>query len=309
MNNVAALAAKFALNHRGRGRKYYLREIARPWIWRGVRMRHAGITALCLTRRGWTWHLPLADDEIASHIYVHGEFNEGEVARVIDYLDAEPALRDMIGGTKGMLDIGANYGSASLYFGRSGKFREIHAIEPDPVNFAILKQNITANGLTGIIRAHRIALNDRDGTAILNLSERNLGDHYIGDGVGDLETKSERAAASVACLTLDSFLEKNRIEMKTIGLIWIDVQGHEGHILGSSEKLRANPVPIHAEIWPYGLNRSGGMDRFLHFAKTAYGYFIELETKRPRRRSIAELENLIKSLGSRGRFTDILIHP
>ena len=308
MNNLVALAAKFALNHRGRGRAYYLREIARPWIWRRVRSRHPGQSVLRTERRGWTWTLPLADDEIASHIYIHGGFNEEEVARLSAYLAGDPALRGAIDGTKCLLDIGANYGSVSLYFGRSGKFREIHALEPAPGNFAILERNILANGLTGIVRAHRLALRDRDGDGILNLSGSNLGDHYLADRPSAPEAAPGPAAATVACLSLDSFLERNRIGARDLGLIWIDVQGLEGHILGSSERLAADPVPVHTEVWPFGLRRSGGLERFLDFAKSRYRHFIELETKRPRRRSISELDGLVESLERRGRFTDVLMH-
>ncbi|RPI02078.1 MAG: FkbM family methyltransferase, partial [Zetaproteobacteria bacterium] len=56
-----------------------------------------------------------------------------------------------------ILDCGANIGMATLYFTWRYPRAEVHAFEPDPDTFALLKRNVEANGLTRT-HAHQLAV-------------------------------------------------------------------------------------------------------------------------------------------------------
>ena len=42
-----------------------------------------------------------------------------------------------------------------------------------------------------------------------------------------------------------------------LGLVWMDAQGHEAHILSGAEVLHAPDIPIVTEYWPQGLRHAG----------------------------------------------------
>lgn len=53
--------------------------------------------------------------------------------------------------------------------------------------------------------------------------------------------------------TLDSIIPADGV-----GLVWIDTQGHEGHVLSGASQLLASQAPIVLEFWPYGLDQVDG---------------------------------------------------
>lgn len=56
-----------------------------------------------------------------------------------------------------------------------------------------------------------------------------------------------------------------------IKLIWIDTQGHEGHVFGGGENLFSRDIPVVSEIWPYGLKRAG--TNLEDFCRVAAGFW------------------------------------
>ncbi len=55
---------------------------------------------------------------------------------------------------------------------------------------------------------------------------------------------------------------RKNVDHTEIALVWIDAQGHEGHILAGAPRLLSTNIPVVAEYWPYGLKRSGGLALF-----------------------------------------------
>ena len=87
------------------------------------------------------------------------------------------------------LDIGANIGYFSLLtaYGAAAPM-EIHAFEPNTVNFRFLRENIRRNGREGQIQPYPIGLGDSDGFA--DLSKYGTGSSFVrgwDEGKGDLE--------------------------------------------------------------------------------------------------------------------------
>jgi hypothetical protein len=66
-----------------------------------------------------------------------------------------------------------------------------------------------------------------------------------------------------------------------VGLLWLDVQGHEGHVLRGARSLTSLGTPVVLEFYPYILRRSRGMPMLSDVAAKRYTHFIDLGEPRP----------------------------
>lgn len=79
---------------------------------------------------------------------------------------------------------------------------------------------------------------------------------------------------------IDSLIETGEIDLDAVDLVWMDAQGHEGHVLAGARQLIARGIPVLTEYWPYGLRRAGGLDRFHALVADGYGTVIDLCSNR-----------------------------
>src|SRR5262249_8695322 len=156
-----------------------------------------------------------------------------------------------------VIDLGANIGYYTLLFARHvGPQGKVFAFEPDPANFALLKQTVEAHGYHNVVLIQKAA-SDRAGVARLHQSATNKGDHRLYD------SSDGRPTVEVETISLDDFLADFA---GTIDLIKMDIQGAEGLALEGMRQLLARQpdVTIATEFWPLGLRRSGSSaERFL----------------------------------------------
>jgi FkbM family methyltransferase len=153
------------------------------------------------------------------------------------------------------------------------------AIEPDSENVRFLRANLAFNDVQDQVTIYEMALSDADGMVVLERSEDNWGDHRVrvGDSFGpDLHDEGLRTTSEVSARRLDSLVEASDIDLDTIDLVWMDAQGHEGHILAGAARLAAAGIPIVTEYWPYGLRRAGALDRFHALVTKRHGTVIDL---------------------------------
>lgn len=150
------------------------------------------------------------------------------------------------------LDIGANIGYYTLELSRlAGDLGVVHAFEPEPVNFQILRTNVAVNSLTNVT-LHNYALADYEGDALLYRSKSNAGDYSL--------TPRENPGippVSVTVRRLDSLMGEI---MHAPSLIKIDVQGSEPMVLRGGVKCLEAWVPrpsILVEFEPKSLIRAG----------------------------------------------------
>ncbi len=73
-----------------------------------------------------------------------------------------------------VLDCGANIGLATVFFKWLYPEAEVHAFEPDPATFALLKENVEANHLSGV-HVYNVALSDGSGTAAFHVDHAHPG--------------------------------------------------------------------------------------------------------------------------------------
>jgi FkbM family methyltransferase len=175
-----------------------------------------------------------------------------------DHLDTLFALmaeqRRHFDGDAVFLDIGAHWGLYALIAHKTGLFKRIIAVEPDPVNYAQLQANLFLNGAEHSIETLKVAASDR---------ERTLG-LYLRAGVnrGGTRVVEEVQKDQVTCRAarLDDLLD---FEDKLL-VIKMDVESHEIEAIdGMLGLLSRNRCVIQLEIWD--TPEEEGPRRFKHF--------------------------------------------
>ncbi|MBI4863236.1 MAG: FkbM family methyltransferase [Candidatus Riflebacteria bacterium] len=150
-----------------------------------------------------------------------------------------------------VVDVGAHIALIALECARLvGAQGTVHAFEPDPSNFALLRTNVAINGYDHI-HLHCQAISDRVGRASLYLSDLNHGDHQL------YLSAELRSSISVDVTTLDEFLSQSRVVPDFIKL---DIQGCEAAAIAGMAGLlssRQPPPLLLLEFWPLGLRRAG----------------------------------------------------
>jgi FkbM family methyltransferase len=134
-----------------------------------------------------------------------------------------------------VVDVGANVGyMTSLAAVSAGTSGRVMAFEPHPVVFELLRTNIARwNGAAvAPIEPHQLALSDHAGTAQLNAGSS----FHANMGLSRLEAASEATSEDVLVPVevkrLDEVIGDERI-----GLMKIDVEGHEPGVLRGSQRL------------------------------------------------------------------------
>jgi FkbM family methyltransferase len=203
-----------------------------------------------------------------------------------------------------LLDVGGNIGAICVPATARKLFSRAIAIEPHPANCRLLRANAALNGVQDCIQVIEAAAGPSDNEMLqLELSEDNWGDHriFVSKEPGR-HREVRRKRIEVPSVRLDSILEP---EERAHALIWMDVQGFEGHVLRGARELLADRPPLALEFCPSTMQSADGFDA-LREAVSHYEGFYDLahpEIFRP----IAQLDDLFNELGLADEaFTDIL---
>jgi FkbM family methyltransferase len=145
---------------------------------------------------------------------------------------------------KWFIDVGANIGTQTVYAMRSGKFCGVIAVEPEPHNLDLLRRNVAINGLTDKVHVVAAAASSSNSQATLTRDRKNFGAHSIHPNWSG----TPGTAVTVETRKIDDILESLNIAPEDIGLVWIDVEGHEIDALRGMQRLRAALVPIVSEV-------------------------------------------------------------
>lgn len=139
------------------------------------------------------------------------------------------------------LDVGANIGLYSLYAATARGCR-VYAFEPESQNFALLNQNIQANGMDGHVTAFPCALSDRVGLDRLYLSRFETGGscHSFGAEVDfNLKARPSPYVQGCASWTLDAAVAAGAVPVPRY--IKIDVDGFEHKVIAGARATLAEP--------------------------------------------------------------------
>lgn len=194
---------------------------------------------------------------IGKQLFVKGSYEIDLIRSTVDFLRADGLLPPGTGNT--VIDIGGNIGMICIGMLLEGDFQHAIAFEPSPHSFKLLRKNVAQNGLADRIRCFDYALSSTDGGLEFELAADNSGDSRVrmSNRSGSMG-ESMRASTTVRSRTLDSVMKEHQVDPDTIEMIWLDIQGHEGHFFaGAREFFRARRVPVVSEFWGYGIDRSG----------------------------------------------------
>ena len=131
------------------------------------------------------------------------------------------------------VDVGANKGVWTWFLARMVPV--VHAFEPNPKAFAVLRRGAAAN-----VVCRSVALSDSSGTASLNVPKSTKGYSNQGSTLRTLPEGRRHASLVVETARLDD------LELRNVGFMKIDVEGHESPVLeGARETLaRCRPVLV-----------------------------------------------------------------
>jgi FkbM family methyltransferase len=277
-------------------------------LWELLRRFHNEVTIS--TQQGKFEIYALANESIGRSLFCHGQYELDLITDVLQFLRTQPNFPEKGKGT--VVDIGANNGVISIGLLYRGEMEKAIAIEPAPQNFSLLRKNVELNGLIDRVTCLPYAVSDKKEEVLFELSETNLGDHRVRathtDGIPEMHNESNRKVISVPADQLDHILSnQSKSFTDGISLIWVDVQGHEGHVFLGAKQMLSTGIPLVSEIWPYGIKRSGmSVDNFFNIVSGIWtSYWIRRNgkfTKYP----IGDLKKLFDELGDQGKHENII---
>lgn len=177
----------------------------------------------------------------------YGHFSRDLVERVLALVDAHHGFD----GRDVALDIGANIGTQSVYFGLSGRFSRILAVEPAPGNLELLEINVRQNGFAELVTIVRAAAGDQDGRLLLHLDPDNHGANSL------LGTAGDAGTTEVPVRRIDGLLREHEIDPERVALVWMDIEGYEPVACRSMESLLARRVPLLTEFQSSFMGEAG----------------------------------------------------
>ena len=234
---------------------------------------------------------------MGKHLFVYRDFEIGFVENSIKFLQKEGWLKEGINRT--VLDIGANLGMICIAMLRKKFFADALAFEPTPNSFRLLKKNVGQNGLEDRIKYFNLALSSENTTLEFEIAADNSGDNRIKlTGEKGKRREQNRPTIAVEAKTFDSFLDAHQeVDENSIDLIWLDIQGHEGHFFkGAASFLKSKKVPCISEFWGYGIKRAGmTQNEYCAILKTAFTHFYHYDGKSFNIKEIDEIKNLFEA--------------
>jgi FkbM family methyltransferase len=245
---------------------------------------------------------------IGKILYLNRSYEVEQMDAAVKLLHEEGYLTD---DTSSMvLDVGANIGMICVALVRSGRFKKALAFEPAPNSYRLLLKNVCQNNLESRITCFPFALSSSQGQVVLELSPDNSGDHRIRQTESKGAFGEElRPTICVEARTLDSFFAGNpELSPHEVSLVWVDIQGHEGHFLEGARRFLTRGVPMVAEVWPYALGRSGfGLSRFRTILSEFYTHFYVLSGKAVEKSRVSAIGQVFRAFAGRREACQVVL--
>ncbi len=171
------------------------------------------------------------------------------------------------------VDVGANIGTTTVTALVRHGFAWGLAVEPEPRNVRTLRMNVVANDLGERVHVVGCAIGAAAGEVSLVVGDTS-GTHRVG-GAGAGEQN-----VVVAQRTLDDVMAGEGLDPAAVGLVWIDTQGYEGHVLAGAPGLFAHAPPLVAEVAPNYMALAGSLAPMAAALASNYTHFVDLRSSR-----------------------------
>jgi FkbM family methyltransferase len=234
---------------------------------------------------------------IGKYLYIKRSHEADLMARCVQLLEKE-GHRGKPSSGRCLLNVGANIGMTAIGFVKQGYFDRVIAFEPTPNSFRLLVHNVNQNGLSGRIQSFAFALSSQSGELELEISGDNSGDNRIRKiREPGFFAEEKRRTVRVPAITLDGFFaEHAEVAEDSIGLVWVDIQGHEGHFFRGAKQFLRRGIPVIIEFWPYGIRRSGlSPQEFREILAELFSHFYVLGSKSECKSPIGDVSQLFQT--------------
>jgi FkbM family methyltransferase len=199
-----------------------------------------------------------------------------------DWFESEMEFwRDWLKPGMTVIDVGANAGvytfSAATRVGSEGK---VIAIEPFPACVGYLEETCRVNQFDWV-KVYGAAASDRTGNVQLSIQ----GSSELNEVIADDATLPAGQYVEVPCITLDSLIEQEQLEM--VDFMKLDAEGHEINVLQGSQRILEafSPVILYENI-------AGGQGNNLEVAEFLIQHGYMLHFYQPYLNQLIPLESL-----------------
>lgn len=238
----------------------------------------ARVTPCVASTVGGVWYFVSTEDRgLGRVVFGHGEYEQDIMAHAIRLAEEFTGESPLLKG-RTFIDVGANIGTSTLPALLVFDAEDAVAFEPDDQNYRLLRCNLIANNVEDRVQPLNVALSAVSGLGILERSESS-GDHRVRvrDGLPDgMFRESLRTTTEIRLKTFDDVVHEGLLALDRVGLVWMDTQGHEGHVLAGAETLLRSDIPVVVEYWPYGLRRADGLDLLHQLVAENYRQVIDV---------------------------------
>jgi len=235
------------------------------------------------------------DDKIGMALLSGRPWQRWVIDRAVAQLRAQGRLK----GASAFIDVGANIGTTTIYALRSGYFGHALCLEPEPWNAAILRQNLSLNSLDGAVSIVELAAGAEAADMTLDLDVKNFGRHTLSQN-GQTRIGEQR---TVCVRPLDTVLDTFELGPDHVGLVKIDVEGHEFAVLAGMAGLLDAGVPVIVEV-----RGNDPMARLRSAVGPAYSKVVDLDADTAHTADLAaDLAVDLAAFSSNAEQSDLLI--
>jgi FkbM family methyltransferase len=190
------------------------------------------------------------------------------------------------------VDLGANIGTTTIPALRY--FERVLAVEAEPRNATLLRTNVALNGVEDRVTVREIACSSGRGEVAFRLSAAKHGHHAV------KSAKPGSQMLSVPSVSLDELLAEEGLSAGDVGLVWLDLEGHEPHALRGATSILDASIPLVVEI------RRRNVAAVEELLTGHYAHLVDLraESEFPVAELSGQLERLVAGGGRK--FTDVL---
>ena len=268
--------------------------------------------AVARESNGFWYYVSTQDYGLSRVVFSEGSYEQDVMAHTIALAEKHFRRGRLLEGMI-FIDIGANIGTSTIPALKAFGALSAISIEPDPENYKFLRCNLIANEVEDRVRTVQVALSDEAGTGTLEWAEGSWGDHRIRTRPGQPDgtyRESLRPTMAVPLRRFDDVARDLPIDLSQVGVVWMDVQGHEGHVLAGASSLLASDIPVAIEYWPYGLRRADGLTMLHDLIAANYRTVIDVRASMAGVGGVELPANDVATLAAQYRdetYTDLLL--